>query len=132
MNPLRSFAWLNSEFRSIAGDDTDFCPPALCSEIDRINTFVNENVNNGVHRCDFARLQAAYETAYDTLFQALNKLDAGLGRQHYLVGGQITEVDWRLFPTLVRFDVAYFSLFKYNRQRIADYPNLLNYMRELY
>ena len=66
------------------------------------------------------------------LFAALDELEARLGRQRYLVGRQLTEADWRLFPTLVRFDVAYFSLFKCNRQRIADYPNLSNYMRELY
>ena len=83
-------------------------------------------------RCGFARTQAAYDAAYDALFQTLDELEARLGRQRYLAGRQITEADWRLFPTLVRFDVAYFSLFKCNRQRIADYPNLSNYMRELY
>ena len=76
--------------------------------------------------------QAAYEAAYDALFATLDELEARLGRQRYLVGNRITEADWRLFPTLVRFDVAYFSLFKCNRNRIADFPNLLNYMRELY
>ena len=101
-------------------------------EIDRINEQVYANVNNGVYRCGFARSQAAYEEAYDALFATLDEIEARLGRQRYLVGNQITEADWRLFPTLVRFDVAYFSLFKCNRNRIADYPNLLNYMRELY
>lgn len=123
---------LNSEFKGIAGDDTDFYPPALRGEIDRINDLVYSNVNNGVYRCGFARTQAAYEAAYDALFATLDELEARLGRQRYLVGRQITEADWRLFPTLVRFDVAYFSLFKCNRNRIADFPNLLNYMRELY
>jgi putative glutathione S-transferase len=123
---------LNSEFRGIAGCDTDFYPAPLRSEIDRINELVYTNVNNGVYRCGFARSQAAYETAYDALFGALDVLEARLSRQRYLVGRQITEADWRLFPTLVRFDVAYFSLFKCNKQRIADYPNLSNYMRELY
>jgi glutathionyl-hydroquinone reductase len=123
---------LNSEFKGIAGDDTDFYPPHLRGEIDRVNEHVYANVNNGVYRCGFARSQAAYEASYDALFEALDELEARLGRQRYLVGRQITEADWRLFPTLVRFDVAYFSLFKCNRQRIADYPNLLNYMRELY
>jgi putative glutathione S-transferase len=123
---------LNSEFKGIAGDDTDFYPAALRAEIDRINDLVYANVNNGVYRCGFARTQAAYEIAYDALFEALDELEARLGRQRYLVGRQITEADWRLFPTLVRFDVAYFSLFKCNKKRIADYPNLLNYMRELY
>jgi len=123
---------LNSEFGRIANDDTDFYPAPLRAEIDRINDVVYERVNNGVYRCGFARSQAAYEAAYDTLFEALDELDARLGRQRYLVGRQITEADWRLFPTLVRFDVAYFSIFKCNKQRIADYPNLSGYMRELY
>ena len=122
---------LNSEFKGI-GNDLDFYPPPLRSEIDRINDFIYANVNNGVYRCGFARSQEAYETAYDQLFQALDEIETRLARQRYLLGGQITEADWRLFPTLVRFDVAYFSLFKCNRQRIADYPNLSNYMRELY
>jgi putative glutathione S-transferase len=104
----------------------------LRAEIDRINDLVYGNVNNGVYRCGFARSQAAYEAAYDALFQTLDELEARLGKQRYLVGRQLTEADWRLFPTLVRFDVAYNSLFKCNRQRIADFPNLLNYMRELY
>ncbi|MBV8452100.1 MAG: glutathione S-transferase C-terminal domain-containing protein, partial [Deltaproteobacteria bacterium] len=86
----------------------------------------------GVYRCGFARSQAAYEAAYDALFETLDELEARLSRQRYLAGRQITEADWRLFPTLVRFDVAYFSLFKCNGKRIADYPNLSNYMRELY
>jgi putative glutathione S-transferase len=123
---------LNSEFKGIAGDDVDFYPAALRAEIDRVNETVYASINNGVYRCGFARSQAAYEAAYDALFATLDELEARLGRQRYLVGRQITEADWRLFPTLVRFDVAYFSLFKCNRQRIADYPNLLNYMRELY
>jgi putative glutathione S-transferase len=123
---------LNSEFAGIGAEATDFYPKHLRSEIDRINAEVYANVNNGVYRCGFARSQAAYEAAYDALFATLDEIEARLGRQRYLVGRQITEADWRLFPTLVRFDVAYFSLFKCNRNRIADYPNLLNYMRELY
>ena len=123
---------LNSEFADIAGDDTDYYPERLRDEIDRLNEIVYANVNNGVYRCGFARSQAAYEAAYDALFATLDELEVRLSRQRYLAGGRITEADWRLFPTLVRFDVAYFSLFRCNRQRIADYPNLLNYMRELY
>jgi glutathionyl-hydroquinone reductase len=123
---------LNSEFAGIGADSTDFYPQHLRAEIDRINAEVYANVNNGVYRCGFARSQAAYEQAYDALFATLDEIEARLGRQRYLVGRQITEADWRLFPTLVRFDVAYFSLFKCNRNRIADYPNLSNYMRELY
>jgi glutathionyl-hydroquinone reductase len=123
---------LDSEFRAIAGDDTEFYPPALRAEIDRINDVVYPNVNNGVYRCGFAKTQEAYETAFDALFATLDDLEARLARQRYLVGNRITEADWRLLPTLLRFDVAYFSLFKCNKQRIADYPNLSNYMRELY
>jgi len=123
---------LNSEFKGIAGDDTDYYPPQLRGEIDRINDFVYAKVNNGVYRCGFARSQAAYEQAYDALFETLDKLEDHLGKHRYLVGHQLTEADWRLFPTLVRFDVAYNSIFKCNRSRIADMPNLLNYMRELY
>jgi putative glutathione S-transferase len=123
---------LNSEFAAVGADPTDYYPTPLRAEIDRINEMVYTNVNNGVYRCGFARSQDAYDAAYDGLFATLDELEARLGRQRYLVGHQITEADWRLFPTLVRFDVVYFSLFKCNRNRIADFPNLLNYMRELY
>jgi putative glutathione S-transferase len=123
---------LNSEFAGVGADPTDYYPPALRAEIDRVNAQVYANINNGVYRCGFARSQAAYEEAYDTLFATFDDIEARLGRQRYLAGNQITEADWRLFPTLVRFDVAYFSLFKCNRNRIADFPNLLNYMRDLY
>jgi glutathionyl-hydroquinone reductase len=123
---------LNSEFKGIAGDDTDYYPEPLRAEIDRINELVYHTINNGAYRCGFARSQEAYEAAYDGLFKTLDELEARLSKQRYLVGNNITEADWRLYPTLVRFDVAYFSLFKCNRQRIADYPNLNNYMRELY
>jgi putative glutathione S-transferase len=123
---------LNSEFRGIAGDDTDYYPAPLRAEIDRWNELIYRTVNNGVYRCGFARSQAAYEQAYDALFETLDKLEDHLGKHRYLVGHQLTEADWRLFPTLVRFDVAYNSIFKCNRSRIADMPNLLNYMRELY
>jgi putative glutathione S-transferase len=123
---------LNTEFNAITGDRADYYPQALRAEIDAVNERTYHNVNNGVYRAGFAKSQAAYEEAYDGLFATLDWLEARLSRQRYLVGNQITEADWRLFPTLVRFDVAYFSIFKCNRQRIADYPNLSNYMRELY
>jgi putative glutathione S-transferase len=123
---------LNSEFRGVGADDTDYYPAALRPEIDRLNDLIYKTVNNGVYRCGFARSQEAYEASYDALFQTLDELEARLGRQRYLVGHQLTEADWRLFPTLARFDVAYNSIFKCNKKRIADYPNLLNYMRELY
>jgi putative glutathione S-transferase len=123
---------LNSEFKGIAGDDTDYYPPALRSEIDRINDFVYQKINNGVYRCGFAKSQAAYDQAYDALFAALDELEARLSTNRYLLGERQTEADWRLFPTLARFDVAYFSIFRCNRQRIADFPNLSRYLRELY
>jgi len=123
---------LNSEFKGIAGDDTDYYPSALRGEIDRINDFVYQKINNGVYRCGFAKSQDAYDKAYEALFAALDELEARLSKQRYLVGEQQTEADWRLFPTLARFDVAYFSIFRCNRQRIADFPNLSRYLRELY
>ena len=123
---------LNREFKGIAGDDTDYYPPALRSEIDRINDFVYQKINNGVYRCGFAKSQAAYDQAYDALFAALDELEARLSTNRYLLGERQTEADWRLFPTLARFDVAYFSIFRCNRQRIADFPSLSRYLRELY
>ena len=123
---------LNSEFNAITGDKTDYYPPALRAEIDAMNERTYHTVNNGVYRTGFAKSQQAYEEAYDGLFETLDWLEVLLSKQRYLVGNQITESDWRLFPTLVRFDVAYFSIFKCNKRRIADYPNLENYMRELY
>ena len=123
---------LNSEFKGIAGDDTDYYPPALRSEIDRINDVVYQKINNGVYRCGFAKSQAAYDQAYDALFAALDELEGRLSKNRYLLGDRQTEADWRLFPTLVRFDVAYFSIFRCNRQRIADFPNLSRYLAELY
>jgi len=123
---------LNSEFSAITGNTADYYPAPLRAEIDALNAHIYHNVNNGVYRCGFARSQAAYDEAYDGLFVALDELEERLSYRRYLVGHQLTEADWRLFPTLVRFDVAYFSLFKCNKKRIADYPNLSNYMRELY
>ena len=122
---------LNSEFKGIAGDDTDYYPAAMREEIDRINDLVYTRINNGVYRCGFAKTQDAYDTAYDRLFEALDEVEARLARNRFLLGERMTEADWRLFPTLVRFDVAYFSVFKCNRQRIADFPNLSRYMHEL-
>ncbi len=114
---------LNTEFARHGADPTDYYPAPLRAEIDRVNELVYTDINNGVYRCGFARSQEAYNEAYDALFAALDDLEERLNRQRYLIGRQITEADWRLFPTLVRFDVAYFSLFKCNRKRIADYPN---------
>jgi glutathionyl-hydroquinone reductase len=123
---------LNSEFDTITGNTVDYYPAPLRAEIDRLNERIYHNVNNGVYRCGFARSQTAYDESYDGLFVMLDDLEKRLSHSRYLLGRQLTEADWRLFPTLVRFDVAYFSLFKCNKKRIADYPNLSNYMRELY
>jgi glutathionyl-hydroquinone reductase len=108
------------------------CPPELEAEIDTINASVYATVNNGVYRAGFATTQAAYEDAFRQLFAALDALDVRLGVQRYLVGDRITEADWRLFTTLIRFDPVYVGHFKCNLRRIADYRNLSGYLRELY
>ncbi len=122
----------NSAFNAHTGIKDDYYPEALREEIDQINAFVYENINNGVYRCGFATTQQAYDGAFDRLFNALDEIEQRLGKQRYLVGKQITEADWRLFTTLLRFDAVYVGHFKCNRQRIADYPNLSNYLKELY
>ncbi len=123
---------LNSAFDQWGRDDLDFYPVHLRSDIDDINKLVYHNVNNGVYRTGFATTQQAYEKAYNDLFGALDELEMRLSKQRYLVGDQITEADWRLFPTLVRFDPVYYGHFKCNRRRLVDYPNLWGYTRELY
>jgi putative glutathione S-transferase len=123
---------LNSAFDAFTDVRTDYYPLVLRAEIDRINDVVYANVNNGVYRAGFATTQAAYEEAARVLFATLDQLEERLSRQRYLVGRQITEADWRLFTTLARFDAVYYSHFKCNLRRIADYPNLWNYLRELY
>ncbi len=123
---------LNSEFDAFGDASLDLYPQALRAQIDEINDFVYPNVNNGVYRCGFATTQEAYEEAFAQLFDALDRLDARLGESRYLVGAARTEADWRLFTTLVRFDAVYVGHFKCNQRRIADYPNLSGYLRELY
>ena len=102
------------------------------AEIDQINALVYETVNNGVYRAGFATRQAAYEEAVTSLFATLDKLEERLARQRYLVGDRLTEADWRLFTTLLRFDPVYVGHFKCNLRRLVDYPNLWAYTRELY
>ncbi|MDX6596898.1 MAG: glutathionyl-hydroquinone reductase [Gaiellales bacterium] len=109
-----------------------WCPGELRPEIDEINAFVYENVNDGVYRAGFARTQAAYERAFGRLFDALDELDARLATTRYLAGTTITEADWRLFTTLLRFDPVYVGHFQCNLRRIVDYPQLSGYLRELY
>lgn len=122
----------NSAFNDLTGSHLDFYPTALRTEIDSINERVYHAVNNGVYKSGFATTQEAYEEAVTELFKALNELEDRLSRQRYLVGDQLTEADWRLFTTLVRFDAVYVGHFKCNIRRIDDYPNLSNYLRELY
>ncbi|HGX94288.1 MAG TPA: glutathione S-transferase family protein [Candidatus Tenderia sp.] len=122
----------NSAFAGLTSNTDDYYPEALRHEIDAINGFIYDNVNNGVYRCGFATQQRAYEQAFDELFAALDQLEQRLGRQRYLVGDRITEADWRLFTTLVRFDAVYYSHFKCNLRQLRDFPNLNNYLRELY
>jgi len=123
---------LNSAFDQLTGNELDFYPPALRQEIDVLNDEIYANVNNGVYRAGFATTQQAYEEAFGDLFRVLDKLEERLGRQRYLTGHQITEADWRLFTTLVRFDAVYYGHFKCNLRRIQDYENLYGYLRDLY
>jgi putative glutathione S-transferase len=123
---------LNSSFDAFTNNRTDYYPTALRGEIDAVNEMVFSNVNNGVYRCGFASTQEAYEEAFLDLFGVLDKLEERLSRQRYLAGASITEADWRFFTTLVRFDAVYVGHFKCNLRRIADYPSLSNYLRDLY
>jgi putative glutathione S-transferase len=123
---------LNSEFNAFGDASLDFYPEALRAEIDEINAYVYDRINNGVYKAGFATDQGVYEQAFDRLFEALDTLEERLGAQRWLVGNRQTEADWRLFTTLVRFDPVYVGHFKCNRQRIQDYPNLSNYLRDLY
>jgi glutathionyl-hydroquinone reductase len=123
---------LNSEFDEFGDAAVDLYPAALRSAIDPINALIYETINDGVYRCGFARSQQAYEASFRRLFAALDEIEQHLGRQRYLVGDRFTEVDLRLFPTLVRFDAVYYSHFKCNLRRIADYHNLSNYLRDIY
>jgi putative glutathione S-transferase len=123
---------LNSEFDAWAKPAPDFYPSSKRDAIDRINEEVYETVNNGVYKAGFATTQEAYEEAVTDLFEALDKLEERLSGQRYLAGDRITEADWRLFTTLVRFDPVYVGHFKCNIRRLVDYPNLWAYTRELY
>ena len=123
---------LNSAFDEVGATDVSFLPSELLAEIDTINEFVYSAVNNGVYKAGFATTEAAYKEAVVTLFDALDTLEARLADQRYLLGDTITEADWRLFTTLVRFDAVYVGHFKCNIRRIVDYPNLWGYLRDLY
>ncbi|MEP9399986.1 glutathione S-transferase family protein [Mesorhizobium sp. KR2-14] len=123
---------LNAAFNEWGDASLDFYPEALREEIDAVNEIVYPAINNGVYRAGFATTQAAYEEAFGELFGALDEMEQRLSRQRYLVGDRLTEADWRLFTTLVRFDPVYVGHFKCNQRRIADYPDLSNYLRDLY
>jgi len=122
----------NSAFDQVGANDGDYYPESLRAEIDSLNERIYESVNNGVYKCGFATSQEAYEEAIGPLFETLDWLDERLSTRRYLTGSSITEADWRLFTTLVRFDPVYVGHFKCNIRRIVDYPNLSGYVRDLY
>jgi putative glutathione S-transferase len=122
----------NTAFNHLTGDQTDYYPENLRSKIDSVNARVYDTINNGVYLCGFATTQQAYEKAFKALFESLDWVEDILSKQPYLAGEQLTEADWRLFTTLIRFDAVYFGHFKTNRQQIADYPAISNYVREMY
>ncbi len=122
----------NSAFDEWGDASVDYYPADLRDEIDAINDPIYNNVNNGVYKSGFATSQEAYDEAVTALFDTLDVVEARLGQQRYLVGDRLTEADWRLFTTLVRFDPVYAGHFKCNLRRICDYPNLWNYTKELY
>ena len=122
----------NSAFDDIGAKEGDYYPEALRSEIDEVNELVYGAINNGVYRVGFAISQEAYDAAYVKLFDALDTLEARLENRTYLVGDALTEADWRLFTTLIRFDVCYHGAFRCNKRRIVDYPNLSEFVRLLY
>lgn len=122
----------NTAFNHLTGDNTDYYPLALRDNIDSVNERVYQTINNGVYRAGFATTQEAYEEAFHALFDSLDWLEALLSKQRYLLGATLSEADWRLFTTLIRFDAVYFGHFKTNRQQIANYPAISGYVRELY
>ena len=126
---MRMFNW---EFNRLTDTSIDLYPEDLRNEIDELNTYIYENVNNGVYRAGFATAQRAYDRAARRLFEALDVLEARLATQRYLFGSRIVETDWRLFVTLIRFDAVYHGHFKCNIRRIADYANLFGYLKDLY
>nr|MBI3612577.1 glutathione S-transferase family protein [Nitrospirota bacterium] len=122
----------NKAFDRFTDSKLDLYPEALRQDIDELNAFIYENVNDGVYRAGFATSQAIYERAARRLFDALDQLDARLKDRRYLFGAQFVETDWRLFVTLIRFDAVYHGHFKCNVRRILDYPNLFGYLKDLY
>jgi glutathionyl-hydroquinone reductase len=123
---------LNSAFDAFTNVRTDYYPEPLRAQIDKFNDLTYPNINNGVYRAGFATSQAAYEEAFRNVFDTLEEIEQVLSQHRYLVGNTITEADWRLFCTLIRFDAVYYSHFKCNWRHIYEYPNLSNYLRDLY
>ena len=123
---------LNSAFNEITGNTDDYYPADLRADIDALNDWIYPTINNGVYRAGFATTQEAYAEAYQDLFTALDDIELRLSTRRYLTGEHITEADWRLFTTLLRFDAVYFGHFKTNRQRIEDYDNIAAYVRDLF
>ncbi|MHA6263145.1 glutathione S-transferase family protein [Arenibacterium sp. CAU 1754] len=122
----------NSAFDGVTGNDDDFWPEDLRDAIEPVNARIYDTVNNGVYKAGFATTQEAYDDAVGPLFDSLDWIEKRLGEARYLMGDRVTEADWRLFTTLIRFDPVYHLHFKCNRRRIVDYPNLWAYTRELY
>lgn len=122
----------NSAFNDLTGNRDDYYPEALRQDINSINARIYETVNNGVYRAGFATTQKAYDSAYHALFETLDWLEDRLSKQRYLVGDCITEADWRLFTTLIRFDAVYHGHFKCNRQKLNEFSNISHYLRALY
>ncbi|NRB39926.1 MAG: glutathione S-transferase family protein [Pseudomonadales bacterium] len=122
----------NTSFNEVTGNQQDYYPSELRENIDELNTLIYHTVNNGVYKAGFATSQQAYDNAFEQLFSTLDQLDDRLAKQRYLTGATITEADWRLFTTLIRFDAVYVGHFKCNRQRIEDYRHLSAYLRDLY
>ena len=122
----------NDAFNHITGNTLNFYPEEEQQEIDEMNDFVYHTINNGVYKTGFATTQSAYEQAYNALFSALDKIELRLSTQRYLVGERLTEADWRLFTTLIRFDSVYFGHFKCNQRQLEQYHHISNYIRALY
>ena len=122
----------NSSFNHITGNEIDYYPEDMRDEVDTVNALVYDGINNGVYKAGFATTQEAYEKAFYKLFYSLDLIEDKLSRQRYIAGKILTEADWRLFTTLIRFDAVYYGHFKANKKRIEEYPNISNYLRELY
>jgi len=122
----------NSAFDHLTGSTVDLYPQDLRADIDELNALIYDTVNNGVYKAGFATAQDAYAESVIKLFETLDMLEERLGKGRYLLGDRLTEADWRLFTTLVRFDAVYVGHFKCNIRRIADYKNISAYLRDLY